>query len=250
MAASELSMPKAFSSSLMSVAIQIFSFMSFLLIRNFWFESFPLLGCSLIAWIFAKIFSLTLPWQILNTIMPFAIVWGLTHSLPGWVFLIIALSLFALFLPALFAQVPFFPSSTKVVEALVQELPLEKSFRFIDLGCGFGEPIFSLARLRPEGTFIGIDVSPFSVLVAWVRSLFYANVKIRFSNLWKHHLGKYDIVYAFLAPPPMIDLASKLVREAREGRLVISNSFSIPGWSGEQKQTGDSRQHSLFIYKA
>ena len=242
-------MPKALYSSFSTIAIQILSFVGFFLIRNYCFDSFPLLGCSVIAWALAKIFSLTTPWKILNVIMPFAIVWGLTHSLPGWIFIVVALSAFALFLPALFAQVPFFPTSPKVVTALVQELPQGEKFSFIDLGCGFGEPIFSLARLRPEGTFVGIDVSPFSVLVAWLRSLFYANVTIRFSNLWKHRLDQYDIVYAFLAPPPMSELAGKLTKEPRKGRKVISNTFSIPGWSAEERETGDQRQHTLFLYK-
>lgn len=197
----------------------------------------------------ARLLGLSRPWQLANLLLPATLAVSLILNLPQWVFVLLILAPALLYLPALFAQVPYFPTSSPVVEHLLQILPQDRLFTFIDLGCGFGEPIFSLARHRPLGTFIGIDLSPLSISLAWLRSLARRNVTVRPANLWSYQVSEGDFIYAFLAPPPMERLGEKLTHEMKPEALLISNSFPIPDRSAIRSvPTGDQRQHTLFIY--
>ena len=192
---------------------------------------------------------LSYPWRFFNLVFSFMIIGADAQTIPAtWLFIVI-IALLALFAPALFAQVPFYPTSSFIVQAIAQQLPHDRPFSFIDLGCGFGEPLFSLARRFPLGTFSGIDMSPSTTAVAWIRSLWYPNTSIRFKNLWSMPVDTYDYIYVFLAPPPMQQLGEKVRSESKNGAILLSNSFEVPDWSGVEIATGDPRQHTLFIYR-
>jgi Methyltransferase domain len=198
----------------------------------------------------SALLKLPLAWKILNLIIPIVLVSGIGFILPSWVFLVLALITMMLYLPAIFAQVPFYPTSALAKEKLLEILPIDSEFSLIDIGCGFGEPLFSLAAKRPLGKFYGIDLSPSAIFVAWVRSLFYRNVKIRLTNLWSHDLKNYDYVYAFLAPPPMPRLGEKAKNEMKPSAILISNTFKIPDWQGEEfLLEEEARQDRLYIYR-
>lgn len=255
-------MPQAFKSIALSIVAQTVAFAAFLASIDFFIplgpprESstlFPLLfslcAASGSAYIVAHVLKLSTPWRLLNFFFPFAAVIVLSVTIPTWVFLLVALLVFTLYLPALFSQVPFFPTSEATIKKLLQHLPSDRPFSFVDLGCGFGEPLFSLAKARPLGRFTGVDLSPLSITFAWIRSLFSPNVTIRLSNIWTHNIASYDVVYAFLAPPPMTRLEEKASREMKKGSLLISNSFEIPGKKALEVAVDDARQHTLYLYQ-
>ncbi len=201
------------------------------------------------AGVLSWLLGLTLPWRILNAIFPLALFSLLVFSVSHWIFALAGITIFALYLPALFSQVPFFPTSSATVEKLLEFLPDNTEFLFVDLGCGFGEPLFSLAKRRPMAQFVGLDLSPFSVALAWTRSLFFRNARIKFANLWTHPLTQYDYVYAFLAPPPMARLGAKARSEMKREALLISNTFEIPGATGREVSVNDPTQNTLYIYQ-
>jgi SAM-dependent methyltransferase len=99
----------------------------------------------------------------------------------------------------------------------------------VDLGCGFGGPVAHLAKARPDGVFVGVEASPFTCLVAWLRCLPRTNAQIRLGSLWRTDLAGFDVVYAFLSPVPMAALWAKARRELRPGSRFISHSFEVPG---------------------
>jgi hypothetical protein len=63
-------------------------------------------------------------------------------------------------------------------------------------------------------------------------------------------IAGFDVVYAFLSPVPMPRLWAKACEEMKEGSLLISNSFEVPGVKPARVlQLDDARRTRLLIYK-
>jgi SAM-dependent methyltransferase len=152
--------------------------------------------------------------------------WGLT--VPAWIYLALFLGLAVVFGGGLLTRVPLYHASRDAWEKLVELLPERSGLRFVDLGCGFGGPVAHLAKAHPEGSFVGVEASPFTWLVAWLRCLPHKNARIRLGSLWRTDLAGFDVAYAFLSPVPMPALWAKVRREMRPGSRFISHSFEVP----------------------
>ena len=168
-------------------------------------------------------------WVFMQAALPFLVraLWGV--PIPAWVYLALFLGLALVFGGGLLTRVPLYHASRDAWSKLEGLVPDRPGLRFVDLGCGFGGPVAHLARLRPEGRFDGIEASPFSWLVAWLRCLPLPNAQIRLASLWRTDLGDIDVAYAFLSPVPMPALWAKVCREMQPGSRFISHSFEVPG---------------------
>lgn len=167
-------------------------------------------------------------WVFMQAALPFLVraLWSL--PIPAWVYLLLFLGLALVFGGGLLTRVPLYHASEDAWEKLEGLLPGQPGARFVDLGCGFGGPVAHLARLRPDGVFVGVEASPFTWLVAWLRCLPYRNAHIRLGSLWRVDLSGFDVVYAFLSPVPMPALWAKARREMKPGSRLISHSFEVP----------------------
>lgn len=126
------------------------------------------------------------------------------------------------------SRVPLFLSNRAALQALAGLLP--QAARFVDLGCGPGGVLASLQRMRPDGCYEGIESAPVPFLIAWLRAVFArCSVRVTWGDMARIHLGRYDVVYAYLSPAAMDGLWRKARREMRPGTLLVSNSFGIPG---------------------
>lgn len=127
-------------------------------------------------------------------------------------------------------RVPLFLSSRAAVQAVADLLPQERSFTFLDLGCGLGGVLGYLARARPAGRYYGIESAPVPFLLSRLRAaLGVQPCRISWGDFRDFDLGRYDVVYAYLSPAAMGDLWRQASREMRSGSLLISNSFAVPG---------------------
>ncbi len=167
-------------------------------------------------------------WVFMQAALPFLVraLWSL--PIPAWVYLLLFLGLALVFGGGLLTRVPLYHASEDAWEKLEGLLPGQPGARFVDLGCGFGGPVAHLARLRPDGVFVGVEASPFTWLVAWLRCLPYRNAHIRLGSLWRVDLSSFDVAYAFLSPVPMPALWAKARREMKPGSRLISHSFEVP----------------------
>lgn len=167
-------------------------------------------------------------WAFMQAALPFLVraLWG--APIPGWIYLALFLGLALVFGGGLFTRVPLYHASRDAWEKLEPLLPERPGLRFVDLGCGFGGPVAHLAKARPDGIFLGIEASPFTWLVAWLRCLPRANARIRLGSLWRTDLSGFDVAYAFLSPVPMPGLWAKVRREMKPGSRFISHSFEVP----------------------
>lgn len=168
-------------------------------------------------------------WVAIQAVLPFLVraFWG--APVPAWVYLVLFLGLALVFGGGLLSRVPLYHASRDAWEKLEELLPRQADLRFVDLGCGFGGPVAHLARVRPDATFVGVEASPFTWLVAWLRCLPRRNARIRLGSLWRTDLASYDVVYAFLSPVPMPALWAKARRELKPGSRFISHSFEVLG---------------------
>ena len=167
-------------------------------------------------------------WVFMQAALPFLVraFWGV--PIPGWIYLGLFLAMAMVFGGGLFTRVPLYHASRDAWAKLEDLLPDRPGLRFVDLGCGFGGPLAYLAKARPEARFLGVETSPLTWLVAWLRCLPQTNVSIRLGSLWRTELGGFDVVYAFLSPVPMPALWAKVGREMRPGSRFISHSFEVP----------------------
>ena len=172
--------------------------------------------------------DLSLRWLFMQAALPFLVraLWG--APIPAWIYLVLFLGLALVFGGGLLSRVPLYHASRDAWAKLEGLLPETPGLRFVDLGCGFGGPVAHLAKARLDGTFVGVEASPFTWLVAWLRCLPQPNAQIRLGSLWRTDLSGFDVVYAFLSPVPMPALWAKARREMKPGRRFISHSFEVP----------------------
>ena len=208
-----------------------------------------LIAASIAAFITANFLSLSAPWSVLNLLLPLGAACALMLEIPNFVFLVLLVALVCVYVPAFWTRVPYYPTQRAAYAFLLAELPTDRPFTFIDVGCGFGELLFFLSKKRPNGSFIGVEIGPLPFLLAKLRSLFCSDVSIRFQSMWRTELTPFDYVYTFLSPAPMERIWLKASSEMRQGATFISNSFPAPVESDSVIALKDSRRSSLYLYR-
>jgi hypothetical protein len=186
-------------------------------------------------------FLLGFPWLVLLLVR---------HPLPGWAWPAALAALLLVYGGGVLTRVPLYNSNRAAWAALLDLLP-PGSASFVDLGAGLGGPLAFLARERPDAQFHGVEASPLTCLVAWLRTLpRRGNCRIRWGSLWRQDLGGFDVVYAFLSPAPMPALWAKAVREMKPGSLLVSNTFIVPGQEPQQTIPLPGREDAcLLVWK-
>jgi hypothetical protein len=108
-----------------------------------------------------------------------------------------------------------------------------------------------LAKVRPDGSYVGVEAAPLPFLWSWLRIRLGGsrNIRVNWGNLWDCDLSQYDVVFAYLSPVPMKDLWQKARAEMRPGTLFISSTFAVPGQSPhESVQLDDLHNSTLHIW--
>ena len=154
------------------------------------------------------------------------------------------------FAPTFFTRVPYYPTTVDLYQTVAEQLPREGAFTFIDLGCGFGGLLFYLAKNRPQGRYVGVELGLLPWLTAAVRAALLGRrrVRIQLGDLWKSDLSRFDYIYAFLAPPPMPRLHEKIKAEAHSAAVVLINSFPLPLPPRRRIDLPPPSRQALYIY--
>jgi hypothetical protein len=178
--------------------------------------------------VFARLAGHPVWWRIIHLFFaPLAWLVAQVQIDPAW-FLVGFILLFMLFRGAITGQIPLYLTGAAAVDELADLIERRGCTSFCDLGAGIGSAIVPLARALPACRFTGVEYSPLTYAIGWLRTRGLKNVEWRYADLWTTPLGKYDIVYAFLSPAPMEDLGAKVGQEMRADALFVSNSFPVP----------------------
>ncbi len=194
--------------------------------------AFPLIGFALlqgfVASVLAYMCRMAWWWSIILGVLPAVALLVNMLQLPPLFFLVVFLVLLVVFWTTFQSQVPFYPSNVHVWRAVEKLLPTDQSFRFIDIGSGFGGAVLHLSACRPNGTFTGIEIAPLPWVVSALRAKM-TRSKGQFlrGDYTKHDFAKYDVVFAYLSPAAMPALWEKASAEMAKGSLLLSYEFML-----------------------
>lgn len=174
----------------------------------------------------------------------------LLTGLPTWVSLAVVISLLLLYGGGVATRVPLYLSNAAACAALADLLKDSARPTAIDLGAGFGGPMRFLGRAMAAGRFRSVEASPATWLVAWLLALPQRNVEVHWGDLWASPLGDYDLLYVFLSPQPMPRLWEHFQAHAKNGALLVSNTFPVPGIEPQYIVPLPGRADArLFVYR-
>jgi len=169
-------------------------------------------------------------WVAIGFCFPIALVASSAMPLPPFAYFAGFLILLVLYWSTFRTQVPFYPSNPAAWRAVAKLLPAGRPLRIADVGSGFGGLVMHLARVRPESEVLGIELAP----LPWLCSLLRARVAGSPSRFVRRDyetldFADFDVVFAYLSPAAMPALWQKARAEMRQGALLLSYEFTIPG---------------------
>ncbi|MCG6945209.1 MAG: hypothetical protein LJE87_07660 [Deltaproteobacteria bacterium] len=89
-------------------------------------------------------------------------------------------------------------------------------------------------RKRYGARELGYDLNLLAYLKAKLLRLGPQNVEVIWRNFWTEDLSAADVVFRYLFPDVMRDLAAKLEANLKPGTVVVSCNFHLPGFIPEQ----------------
>lgn len=150
-------------------------------------------------------------------------------------------------------EVPFVPSATAVMRAVIEARVLPKEGLILDLGCGDGKALRMLARAGYRGPLVGYERAFFPWLHSRFWSLFdRSSVIIRREDFARAPLEEAKGVYVFLLSAVLADFAPVLAQRLKPGTVVVSAEFAIAGWTPELVLVArgvTAKEAKVFVYR-
>lgn len=161
-------------------------------------------------------------------------------------------ALISIVVTSLRAGISPMPSSRKAQKAIISAIPHNTHGLIFDLGSGWGNVVFPLARSFPLATIRGVELSPVPWAVSRIgASLFgYSNLDIQRGNFQDISLDDAEVVVCYLFPDGMTSLKTKFEDELKPNTLIVSNTFRLAGWEPEEVITlNDVHQTPIYRYR-
>jgi hypothetical protein len=189
-------------------------------------------------------------WVLIHLLFLPSIFIFFTISLPAWLYLVIVITLTLVFWGTIRGDVPLFLSSSEVTQAVSVLLEQECACHFADLGAGVGSVAIPIAEHWKNIMVDAWELAPIPWLISAWRGRNVSNYTALRQNFFTTDFEKYDVIFAFLSPAVMPEIAEKIKREMRSGTLFISSSFPAPDWEPESiLHIDDFRKTVLFCYR-
>jgi SAM-dependent methyltransferase len=163
--------------------------------------------------------------------------------------LICTISLLAAAMGAGEKEVPYVPTPTSVVDAMLEMAEVRKTDTVYDLGCGDGRIVISAAKKYGAKGF-GVDIDPERIRESEenARAAGVADrVDFAVKNLYDIDLAQVDVVTLYLLPSVNMKLRPKLFKELRPGARVVSHAFDMGDWKPDAHRVVDGRNVYLWI---
>lgn len=150
----------------------------------------------------------------------------------SWVDVILLIIMFVLVLPGVYAMItgaPFVPTDKKAMAAMLKLGKFRKTDRVVDIGCGDGRLVRTIARYGVKSA-IGYEFSIPTYLFARFRTfLGKGREVIKFKNFWRLNFENVDVIVCFLLVNSMKKFEKKIWPNLRKGTRVLSHLFQIKG---------------------
>jgi SAM-dependent methyltransferase len=138
-------------------------------------------------------------------------------------------------------DVPYVPTTQKVVDAMLKMANVNSNDVLYDLGCGDGRIVITAAK-KYGATGTGVDIDPQRIKEA-KENAEEAGVsnKVNFiqGNLFEADFSKATVVTLYLLPSVNLKLRPQLLQQLKPGTRIVSHAFDMGDWQPEQTQTVD-----------
>lgn len=131
---------------------------------------------------------------------------------------------------------PFWPSSQKRVDVMLELAQVTENDCVTDLGSGDGRLVLAAAEKGAKKA-VGYEIDPFWLNVSQEKKeKSPQKEKIQFlkESFWEKDLSEFNVVFLYQGKHVLKDLGEKLKKELPKGARVISNCFPIPNWKAEK----------------
>ena len=149
-------------------------------------------------------------------------------------------------------DVPFVPTTSSVVEAMLKLAGVHKGDVVYDLGCGDGRIVIMAAK-KFGARAVGVDINPERIDEA------NANAKkegvehmVKFveNDLFDADIRPATVVTLYLLPDVNLKLKPKLLKDLKPGTRVVSHSFDMGDWKPEKQETVEGATIYLWTVPA
>jgi SAM-dependent methyltransferase len=160
------------------------------------------------------------------------------------------------------AYIPgFYPNMSPVAMRYVASLnriappTTADGFRYLELGCGLGRSLTTLAAANPQGEFLGVDVNPAHTQLVEkdIAAGKLANARVvtaDFSHL-PEDVGEFDFValhgvFSWVSPQVRDSVLAIAKSRLKTGGLLLVSYNAMPGWAHLQPIRGILRQYAAL----
>jgi len=162
-----------------------------------------------------------------------------------WVLLVVAWAACA----QQYTDIPFVPTATNVVDAMLDLAAIRPSDVLVDLGSGDGRIVIAAAK-RYGIRAIGVEIDP-ELVKRSQQTAAQEGVadKTRFvaADLFQFDLRQATVVTTFLTPGVNLRLRPKLWSELKPGTRVVTHRFDMGNWAPVRSVKVDDDQAFLFV---
>lgn len=159
------------------------------------------------------------------------------------------------YVPGFYPQMS--PVAMRYVAALNGVIPprMSEGFRFLELGCGLGRCLTTLAAAHPRGEFVGVDVNPdhTAAIAREIAAGELGNARVITADFGHipDELGSFDFltlhgVYSWVAPSVRDEILAIARERLAPGGLLLVSYNAMPGWSHLQPIRGILRQYAAL----
>lgn len=159
------------------------------------------------------------------------------------------------YIPGFYPQMA--PASLRHVAALNRLTPpaTRDRFSYLELGCGLGRSLTTLAAANPQGRFVGVDINArhTAAIEADVAAGGLDNVRVitaDFGGL-PSDLGTFDFitmhgVWSWVSPRVRQDILAVITNHLATGGLFLVSYNAMPGWAHLQPIKGILQQYAAL----
>ena len=173
---------------------------------------------------------------------------GYMTDLSVLVFVVIILALIAIYSVRL-QSVPM-PTLRSAADEIIAYIPAD--IRSVtDFGSGWGDLAIAIARARPDILVTGIELSPVPYAISRMRAVLAGKPNLGFirGDFRKLDRDPGDVVVCFIDPRVMADVGDVCSQRLRDGAIVISRGFAIPGWQAFGEVPMKTSTDRLYLYR-
>lgn len=129
------------------------------------------------------------------------------------------------------------------------------NFRYLELGCGLGQSLTTLAAANPQGEFIGIDINPSHIetIEKNISAGDLRNARAIHSDFTSlpEDLGTFEFislhgVFSWVSPEVREQILNVAKKHLAPGGLLLVSYNAMPGWAHLQPIRGILRQYAAL----